>query len=122
MNCRLWKSLVRIVGCVLMGLGIVMIMTPDLAGLLFATTRAPEASATYIRAIAVREIAIGLWMVIGPSISVVGTTVSIAAISLIPCGDLILVWLAGGGPLSLLPHIVSLVSLLALGAWGSRIA
>jgi hypothetical protein len=122
MNCRLWKSFVRVVGCVLMGLGIVMIMTPDLAGLLFATTSAPEASATYIRAIAVRDIVIGLWLVIGPSISVVGTTISIAAISLIPSGDLILVWLAGGVPLSLFPHIVSLVSLLALAAWGSRIA
>lgn len=118
----MWRATVRLIGCGLTGLGIVMIMTPELAAPLFATGTSSDASATYIRAIAVRDIAIGLWLVIGPSVSVTGTTVSIAAISLIPCGDLALVWLAGGGLLSLLPHIVSVVSLLALAVCGSRVA
>jgi hypothetical protein len=122
MSSRMWRVAVRLVGCGLLGLGIVIMVTPGLAAPLFATSSSFDASATYIRAIAVRDIAIGFWLVVGPSVSVAGTTVSIATICLIPCGDLALVWQAGGGLLSLLPHIMSLVSLLALAMWGSRIA
>ena len=118
----MWRTAVRLVGFGLIGLGVVIIVMPGLAAPLFATSNSSDATATYIRAIAIRDIAVGLLLLTGPSISVAGTAVSIAAISLIPCGDLILVWLAGGGPLSLLPHVVSLVSLLVLAAWGSRAA
>jgi hypothetical protein len=92
----MWKTAVRLIGCGLIGLGIVIIMTPELAAPLFATNNSSGASTTYIRAIAVRDIVIGLWLVIGPSFLIAGTTISIAAISVIPCGDLVLVWLAGG--------------------------
>ncbi|WP_458394491.1 DUF4267 domain-containing protein [Rhizobium brockwellii] len=99
-----------------------IIMTPELAAPLFATSNSSGASATYIRAIAIRDIVIGLCLVVGPYFSIAGTTMSIAAISVIPCGDLVLVWLSGGGLLSLLPHVGSVVSLLALAAWRSRVA
>ncbi|MFP3547041.1 hypothetical protein SB748_26840 [Rhizobium sp. SIMBA_035] len=105
----MWKTAVGLVGCGLMGLGIVIIMTLELAAPLFATNSSSGARATYIRAIAVRDIVIGFWLAIGPSFSIAGTTISIAAISVIPCCDLVLVWLAGGGVYLVLPHIVSLV-------------
>jgi hypothetical protein len=113
--------MVRAVGCVLLVLGILMLAAPNIAVPLFGATTSPETNATYIRAIAVRDIAIGCWLIAGPSVSAAGTTVSIAAISLIPCGDLFLVWSAGGELLSLFPHILSLITLLALAAWGSCI-
>lgn len=112
----------RIVGCVLIVLGILMLVTPNIAVPLFGATTSPETYAIYVRAIAVRDIAIGCWLLVGPSVSAAGTTASIAVISLIPCGDLFLVWSAGGELLSLFPHILSLITLLALAAWGSRVA
>lgn len=92
----------RLIGCGLMGLVIVVIMSPELAAPLFATSSSSDASATY----APLQFAISqsAWLVMGPSLSVAGATVSIATISLIRCGDLVLVWLAEGGLHSLLPQ------------------
>jgi hypothetical protein len=117
-----WKIAVWLVGSVLIGLGIFMLVTPKIAAPLFASASAAEATDTYIRALAIRDIAIGALLMICPTLSVAATTAAIATICLVPCGDLLLVWLSGGDFLSLLPHLFSLICLTVLAAWGSRVA
>ena len=116
-------ALVRLVGATLLLLGIGIIAFPALAAPLFAMPP-PDANddITYLRAIALRDLAIGAWLLLGTGISVRATAICLAAVALIPCGDLVLVAANGGGPLPLLPHVVSLVSLGLLAAWGARLS
>ncbi|MBY5746860.1 DUF4267 domain-containing protein [Rhizobium leguminosarum] len=117
-----WKKAAGLLGFALAALGILILVSPAVAAPLFASGGVSEANATYIRAIAVRDIAVGLWLLVGPTISVGATTISLVMICLIPLGDLVLVWSAKGDLLSLLPHMLSLTCLIILALWGSRIA
>jgi hypothetical protein len=115
-------ALVRLVGATLLLLGIGIIAFPALAAPLFAMPPPDANDITYLRAIALRDLAIGAWLLLGTGISVRATTISLAAVALIPCGDIVLVAANGGGPLALLPHAISLASLGLLATWGARLS
>lgn len=121
-DVALWKWLVRALGLVLLALGVAILLWPDLAVPLFAATPSQGSEQTYLRAIALRDVAIGLWLMVGAAISIRATAVSLAAVAVIPFGDLFLVALNHGSFIVFLPHAVSLIATLGLALWGRRLA
>jgi hypothetical protein len=119
---RLWTWLVRTLALVLLALGLGILLMPDLAAPLFASPPSPGNDQTYQRAIALRDVAIGLWLMIGPSISRRATAASLGTVAVIPFGDLVLVALNRGSFIVFLPHVVSLIATLGLALWGRRLA
>lgn len=121
-STKIWITLVRLAGAALLLLGIAIIAFPPLAAALFGMP-APDANdITYLRAIALRDLAFGVWLLLGAGISIRASVISLAAMTLIPGGDLALVAVYGEGLLPLLPHAISLAGFGLLAAWGARLA
>jgi hypothetical protein len=116
-----WILLVRLLALVLVGLGVVILIFPAIAAPLFAIRDAGPQGVVFLRAIAVRDMALGIWLAVAPAISTRAAAACIAVMGIIPAGDLILVASSGGSALALLPHAASLVCLAGLAFWGRRL-
>jgi hypothetical protein len=118
----LWKIAVRLFGTALIALGLAILMFPPVASPLFAAHPAIEDGSSYLRAIAFRDIALGLSLLFVPGVSIFATVLFLAAGAVIPIGDLIVVGMNSGLSLRLLPHLASAFCLILLAVWGRRLA
>ena len=115
---KLWLVLVRLVGTVLLVLGVVILLFPALGAPLFAMADVDASDVVYLRAISFRDIAVGLMLLALSGISIKGTVAACAALAVVPAGDLVLVGWNDGGVLALLPHGLSLLALAVLAVSG----
>jgi hypothetical protein len=107
-DARLW--LVLGLGVIFLLLGVLFIFAPDVGALLFGIEAANDARIlAYIAAIGIRDVALGLMIVVLGLHSRRATALLLAVAALIPVGDVILVASFGGlGSVpSLLLHAVS---------------
>jgi hypothetical protein len=118
---KIWKCLVQALGLVLFALGVLIFLKPSFAALLFAAPAAGTADRIFLRAVAARDLAIGIWLLIAPAVSSRAATVSLLAIAIIPLADLLLILSHSGLMLVLVPHAVSLIVILFLAIWGKRL-
>lgn len=119
---RYWRWLVRALGSALGALGLLILAHPGVAALLFAEPALGNSDNIFLRAIAARDLAIGIWLVAAPTISLPATSLFLFAIAIIPAADLLLVFSNHGLTPALLPHAASLVVVLMLAFWGRRLA
>ena len=118
----IWKRLVQTLGLVLFALGIVILLHPGFAALLFAIPATGTTDRFLLRAVAARDLAIGIWLLIAPAVSLPAATLSLSAIAIIPLADLLLVSSHSGLTLALVPHAASFIIILVLAICGTRLA
>lgn len=117
-----WRWLVRALGLVLFALGAIILINPAVAAFLFAAPALGTADSIFLRAIAARDLTIGITLLAAPAISLPATTLLLFAIAIIPAIDLLLVISHNGLTPTFLPHAVSLAVILILALWGKRLA
>lgn len=117
-----WRWLVRALGRVLLALGAIILINPAVAAFLFAAPSLGTADSIFLRAIAARDLTIGIALLAAPAISLPATTLLLFAIAVIPAFDLLLVISHNGLTATFLPHAVSLAVILILALWGKHLA
>ena len=119
---RIWRWIVRALGLVLFALGVIILIDPAVAAILFAAPTFGNADSIFLRAIAARDLTIGITLLAAPAVSLPATTLLLFAIAVIPAIDLLIVISHNGLTATFLPHAVSLAVILILALWGKRLA
>lgn len=102
----------------LLPLGVLFIAAPRFGAAIFGIAPPEEPGLGYLRAIGLRDLAFGLYVLTLAALAsrrAVGTVLLITV--LIPAGDLVLVAVLGGGAIHLFLHLLSGAMMAAAGAW-----
>jgi hypothetical protein len=115
-----WQMFVTGFGCVLLCLGFLFILLPEVGAELFGIDTTGERA--YVRALGLRDLALGAGLFLVSRISVPAVRVLLGVSVVIPLGDLLLVLHEAGlsAPLSLALHGCSGLALGVLAATPSR--
>ena len=115
------KSLLALIGVVLLAVGLSALALPDRLATLFGIPTDSAASRAYVVAAGTRDIAMGLWLLalLGLGASRRDVAASISAMALVAAADAANVYAHSGtrSGMALLAHLGSFVALASVGAW-----